>query len=73
MVEIVEKARISPGQLFSLLVLFDMGTSIIRVLAMKAEKDAWLAILLGVGGGLAIFYVYASLFLLYPGLPLRGT
>jgi spore germination protein KB len=68
----MEKAKISPGQLFTLLLLFDMGTAILRVLATSAGKDAWLAILLGTAGGLAIFGVYVSLYRLYPELPLTG-
>lgn len=68
----MEKVKISPGQLLILIVLFDMGTAILRVLAMTAGKDAWLAILLGAAGGLAIFWVYASLYRLYPELPLTG-
>lgn len=52
----VEKAKISPGQLFTLLVVFCMGTAIIRVLAIKAEKDAWLAILLGSLGGIGYLF-----------------
>lgn len=68
----MEKAKISPGQLFALIVLFDMGTSILRVLAMSAENDAWLTILLGALGGLAIFWIYASLYSQYPELPLTG-
>ncbi len=63
----MEKAKISPGQLLTLIVLFDMGTAILRVLAMSAGKDAWLAILLGTAGGLAIFWVYASLIPFVPG------
>ncbi|MBB6021713.1 spore germination protein KB [Paenibacillus sp. JGP012] len=68
----MEKAKISPGQLFALILLFDAGTAIIRVLATKAEKDAWLAILFGVAGGLLIFSIYISLYRLYPKLPLTG-
>lgn len=68
----MEKAKISPGQLFTLILLFDMGTAIIRVLAIKAENDAWLAILLGSLGGMVIFFVYTSLYRLYPRLPLTG-
>ncbi|WP_169089653.1 hypothetical protein [Paenibacillus sp. PL91] len=42
-VDKMEKARISPGQLFTLIVLFDMGTAILRVLAMSAGKvHGWL-------------------------------
>lgn len=68
----VEKAKISPGQLFTIIVLFEMGTAILRVLAMTAGKDAWLAILLGILGGLSIFWIYVSLYRLYPELPLTG-
>ncbi|WP_199620275.1 GerAB/ArcD/ProY family transporter [Paenibacillus alkalitolerans] len=68
----MEKTRISPGQLFAILVLFDMGTAVIRVLGIKAEKDAWLAILLGLPAGLAVFLVYASLYRKYPQLSLTG-
>lgn len=49
-----------------------MGTAILRVMAMSAGKDAWLAILLGTAGGLAIFWIYVSLYRLYPELPLTG-
>lgn len=68
----MEKAKLSPGQFFSLILLFDTGTAIIRVLATKAEKDAWIAILLGLVGGMLIFSVYVSLYRLYPKLPLSG-
>jgi spore germination protein KB len=68
----VEKAKISPGQLFALLVLFNMGTAILRVLATSAEKDAWLTILLGGMGGLAIFSIYAALYHRFPRLQLTG-
>lgn len=68
----MEKARISPGQLFALLVLFNMGTAILRVLAMGAEKDAWLTILLGGLGGLGIFGIYAALYSRFPKLQLTG-
>ena len=49
------KSGNSPGQLLTLIVLFDMGTAILRVLAMTAGKDAWLAILLGTTGGVPFF------------------
>lgn len=68
----MENAKISPGQLFALLVLFNLGTAILRVLAIDAEKDAWLAILLGAIGGLFLFYIYVSLYRQYPNLPLTG-
>ncbi|PZT56887.1 GerAB/ArcD/ProY family transporter [Paenibacillus silvae] len=68
----MEKAKLSPGQFFSLILLFDTGTAIIRILAVKAEKDAWMAILLGLAGGMLIFSIYVSLYRLYPKIPLSG-
>jgi len=68
----MEKAKISAGQFMILIILFDMGTAIIRVLATQAANDAWLAILLGMLGGLLIFHVYVALYRLYPDLSLTG-
>ncbi|WP_078410123.1 GerAB/ArcD/ProY family transporter [Priestia abyssalis] len=68
----MENARISPGQLFALMMLFDIGTALVVSLGIMAEKDAWLAILLGGAFGLLLFIVYASLFRLYPELSLTG-
>ncbi|WP_199621149.1 GerAB/ArcD/ProY family transporter [Paenibacillus alkalitolerans] len=68
----MEKAKISAGQLFALIFLFEMGTALVVSLGLKAEKDAWLAILLGLAGGLLLFLVYTSLYKLYPALPLTG-
>jgi spore germination protein KB len=65
----MEKAKISPGQLAALIFLFEMGTALVVSLGLKAEKDAWLAILLGLAGGVALFGVYVSLYRRYPELP----
>lgn len=68
----MEKAKISAKQLFSLIVLFELGSAIVVGLGMKAKQDAWLAILLGMAGGLALFLVYIYLFRQYPDLPFTG-
>lgn len=39
---------------------------------MQAKQDAWLAILLGMVGGLILFLVYSYLFRHYPNLPLTS-
>jgi spore germination protein KB len=65
----MEKAKMSPGQLAALVFLFEMGTALVVSLGLKAEKDAWLAILLGLALGLVLFGVYVSLYRLYPELP----
>lgn len=71
-VDKVQNSRISPGQLFSLIILFDMGTALVVSLGIQAEKDAWIAVLLGTVGGIFLYYVYVSLYRLYPDLPLTG-
>ncbi|MFC5467268.1 GerAB/ArcD/ProY family transporter [Cohnella suwonensis] len=68
----MERAKMSPGQLAALIFLFEMGTTLVVSLGLKAEKDAWLTTLLGLAGGLVLFGVYASLYLRYPNLPLTG-
>ncbi|MGD8191356.1 GerAB/ArcD/ProY family transporter [Brevibacillus ginsengisoli] len=68
----MEKAKIGGAQLFSLMMLFELGSALLVGLGMKAKQDAWLAILLGWAGGLVLFFIYSSLFRLYPDLPLTA-
>jgi spore germination protein KB len=68
----LEKAKINGGQLFVMMVLFELGSALLVGLGMDAKQDAWLAILLGWAGGLVLFTVYGSLFRQYPDLPLTG-
>jgi len=68
----VEKAKISIIQLFAMMFLFNMGTALVVSYGIDAKKDAWLAILLGMCGGIILFFVYYSLFRQYPNLPLTG-
>ncbi|MDD1516030.1 GerAB/ArcD/ProY family transporter [Priestia megaterium] len=60
----MEKAKISATQLFILMVLFELGTSLLLPVAMEAKQDAWLAILLGMLGSLVLFVIYSY----YPDL-----
>lgn len=66
----MEKAKISSKQLFSLIVLFELGSAVVVGLGMNAKQDAWLAILLGTSAGLVLFLVYSYLFCRYPTLSL---
>ncbi|HET7579718.1 MAG TPA: endospore germination permease [Bacillales bacterium] len=68
----MEKAKISSIQFFTFICLFELGTAIVVVPGLSAKKDAWLAILLGMIGGLFLFLLYALLFRLYPGFSLTG-
>ncbi|MET1122745.1 GerAB/ArcD/ProY family transporter [Priestia megaterium] len=68
----MEKAKISVIQLFSLMFIFDLGTALIVSYGIPARKDAWLAVILGMAGGILLFFVYYMLFRQYPNLPLTG-
>lgn len=62
----MDKGKISSRELFSLIVLFELGSAIVVGLGMKAKQAAWLAILLGMIGGLIVitmyFYLYSKNF-----------
>lgn len=54
----MENAKISPHQLFSLIVLLELGTALIVPLGVEAKQDAWLAELLGLTGGIVLLLQY---------------
>ncbi|MCM2534345.1 spore germination protein [Neobacillus pocheonensis] len=68
----MEKAKVSVIQLFSMMFLFELGSALVVSLGSNAGKDAWLSILLGLCGGIALFFMYYFLFRQYPTLPLTG-
>lgn len=65
----MEKVRINASQMFVLVVLFEMGSALLFGIGSPAKQDAWIAILLGLGGGLLLFLVYYLLFMYYPDIP----
>ncbi|SDE43413.1 spore germination protein KB [Priestia aryabhattai B8W22] len=64
----MEKAKISASQLFVLMVLFELGTSLLLPIAMDAKQDSWLAILLGTVFSFVLFLIYHKLYLYYPDI-----
>ncbi|MBZ5753794.1 GerAB/ArcD/ProY family transporter [Metabacillus rhizolycopersici] len=68
----MEKAKISVIQLFAMMFLFELGSALVVSYGVTAKKDAWLAILLGMCGGIALFFIYYALFRQYRNLPLTG-
>jgi spore germination protein KB len=52
--------------------MFEMGTAVVISYGSGAKKDAWLAILLAMCGGIVIFFIYYFLFRQYPNLSLIG-
>ncbi|GAB1796830.1 GerAB/ArcD/ProY family transporter [Priestia megaterium] len=68
----MEKAKVSVIQLFAMMFIFNLGTALIVAYGINAQKDAWLAILLGMCMGMVLFFIYYSLFRQYSTLPLTG-
>lgn len=54
----MEKAKISNKQLFVLIILFELSSSLLIFPGQSAEQDAWLAILFGTAGGLVLFSMH---------------
>lgn len=61
--------KLNATQLFSLIFLFEMGSAMVIPLGMGAEKDAWIAILMGLCIGIAFYWVHMALFRQYPEIP----
>jgi spore germination protein KB len=68
----MEKVKISPFQMFSLIFLFELGSAVVVGLGVQAKQDAWIAILIGMLGGMILFCIYYYLFRQYPKLPLTS-
>lgn len=58
--------KISVRQLIFIMILFEIGTTVLFGLQMRAEQDEWLAILVAMAGGLALMGVYTKLYAYYP-------
>jgi spore germination protein KB len=68
----METEKINPFQLFCLMFLFELGSSIVVGVGLQAKQDAWLAILLGMVSSLPLFLIYSYLFYQYPYHSLTG-
>ncbi|WP_164854974.1 GerAB/ArcD/ProY family transporter [Peribacillus frigoritolerans] len=64
----MENSKISSYQLFTLIVIFVIGTTVIFPLASDAKQAAWISILLGVFFGLPLLIIYGYLNRQYPDL-----
>ncbi|MFF2015981.1 GerAB/ArcD/ProY family transporter [Paenibacillus sp. NPDC058177] len=64
--------KIGLFEIFTLTLLFELGTALVVNLGMESGKDAWLSILIGDCIGLFVFAGYAFLYRRYPKLPLTG-
>ncbi|GER68225.1 spore germination protein KB [Weizmannia acidilactici] len=64
----MEKAKISPYQLFVMIFMFELGSALLLAIGSGAKQDAWLAILGGMCMGFFLFYLYYKIFTFYPDL-----
>lgn len=53
--------RISPKQLFALIVLYEIGSTTLYALGIKAKQDAWISFLIGMLGGLILTWILLEL------------
>ena len=60
--------KISNYQLFTLTVLFQIGTTIIFGFASSSGRGAWISVIVSTGIGLLIILLYLTLMKLNPGL-----
>ncbi|GAA3326020.1 hypothetical protein GCM10020331_060250 [Ectobacillus funiculus] len=58
----MEKAKVSVIQLFSMMFIFELGSAVVVSFGIGARKDAWFAILLGLCGGVALFFSFTTLY-----------
>lgn len=59
--------RITPSQLFSLILLFELGTALLVGHGLTAKQGAWIANLLGLAFGLVVLSIYIFLYHRFPG------
>lgn len=68
----MESAKIKASQMFVLIVLFEMGSAILFGIGAQAKQDAWISVIMGLAGGMLLFWVYYRLYQFYPDLPFTG-
>ncbi|MCY7915966.1 spore germination protein [Bacillus vallismortis] len=62
----MEKAQISIRQLFVMIIIFELGSSLLITPGTMAGRDAWIAVFLGCAAGLFLFYLYQGIYQCYP-------
>jgi len=67
------KEKINARQLFSLIVLFELGTALVLPIGFVAHRDVWLSILLALIGGILLFLIYDQIVRQYPESTFVGS
>lgn len=66
MIQVNKNEKINKSQLFSLIVLFEVGTTTLFAINIKAKQDAWIVTFISMLIGLAYLWVYTRLQKAYP-------
>jgi spore germination protein KB len=66
----MENSKISSYQLFTLIYIFVLGTTILFPVGGEAKQAAWISILFGMVSGLPLLFIYYYLNKQYPNLVL---
>jgi len=67
-----QKQVISPGQLLTMIVLFEFGTALVIPIGLQAGQSTWLSVLLALPGGIALYFIYMYLLRQFPNEILSG-
>jgi spore germination protein KB len=67
---VILKEKISLWQLFILILLSNLGSSIVVNIGIEAENNVWMAIIIACLSGLLFVYVYLKLLYWFPGMNL---
>ncbi|MBD1370780.1 GerAB/ArcD/ProY family transporter [Hazenella sp. IB182357] len=62
----MQNTQISPRNLFSLVILFELGSSLVVAHGLAAQQHVWLAIVVGLISGLLFFLLYSYFYKKYP-------
>lgn len=68
----MRKETIGPYQLFSMMVLFQLGTAVVVPIGLESGHAVWISILLAMPGGILLYWIYADLYLAFPDLIISG-
>lgn len=67
-VDTMENVKISSFQVFTLIYIFILGTTVLFPVGADAKQAAWISILIGLIGGLPLLFMYYYLNKQYPDL-----
>ncbi|WP_438491197.1 GerAB/ArcD/ProY family transporter [Paenibacillus sp. IHBB 3054] len=68
----MRKEAIGPIQLFSMMVLFELGTAIVVPIGLESGHAVWLSILMALPGGILLYWIYVDLYLQFPNMIISG-